>query len=75
MIMKVIDTGLENHVVCDRIYQHYRRECSLTQLIKAVRDDKRRGYIPPLLRIGIFRGNTRVSVNNDTTNDGSVAHV
>ena len=71
MISRVTGTGLASHVVCDRIYQHYGRECSVTQLIKAVRDDKKRGYIPPLLRVGDIRGNVRVSV----TNDLNVTHV
>ena len=64
LISRVTATGLTSHVVCDRIYQHYGRECSITQIIKAVRADNKRGFIPPMLRVGNVR-RERVSVTNN----------
>ena len=73
-------------MVCDRIYQHYGRECSITQIIKAIRADNKREFIPPILRVGNVR-HERVSVTNNvrrerisvTNNEeiiqGTLAHV
>ena len=43
-------SGLEVHVIIDRIYQHYGRECSVTDITKAIQEDKKRNYVPPILR-------------------------
>ena len=51
LIAKVTDTGLANHVVCNRIYQHYGQECLVTQIIKVVTKDKKRRYVPPILQV------------------------
>ena len=51
LLSKIIATGLASHVVIDRIYQHYGRQCSVTEIIKAVRKDKNRNYVPPILRM------------------------
>ena len=86
MISKVTATGLTSRVVCDRIYQHYDRECSVTQIVKAVRVDNKRGFIPPILRVGNVRRERvsvtnnvrreRVSVtNNEEIIEGTVTHV
>ena len=62
-------------MVCDRIYQHYGRDLSITQIIKAVRADNKRGFIPPLLRVGNVR-RERVSVtNNEQVIPGTLTHV
>ena len=45
-------TELAHHVVIDQIYQHYGRECSVTQIISKVRQDKKNHHVPPLLRLG-----------------------
>ena len=51
LIASVTRSGLEHHVVIDRIYQVYGREKSVTQIIKLIQSDQRREYTPPLLQV------------------------
>ena len=51
VISRMTATGLSSHVAIDRIYQHYGRESSVTDICKAVRADKKQNYTPPILRI------------------------
>ena len=36
LISRLIGSGLESHVIIDRIYQHYGRRCSVTDIMKKV---------------------------------------
>ena len=51
LIAKLSGSGLASHVVTDPIYQHYGRQCLVTDIVKAVRNDKKRNYVPPILRL------------------------
>ena len=51
LIARLTGSGLESHVIIDRIYQHYGRKCSVTDIVKLVREDSKRNYIPPILRL------------------------
>ena len=50
LLSRLAATGLSSHVIIDRIYQHYGRQCSVTDIVKAVRTDKKQNYVPPILR-------------------------
>ena len=50
LITLLTRSGLEHHVVIDQIYQVYGQEKSVTQIIKCIQVDKKRQFMPSLLR-------------------------
>ena len=51
LISRLTATGLASRGVIDRIYQRYGRQYSVTDIMKAVQEDKKQNYVPPVLRI------------------------
>ena len=51
LIAKLTRSGLEHHVAIDRVYQHYGRGKSVTEIIKMIQADEKRRYTPPSLQV------------------------
>ena len=52
LILQLVDSGLSAQVAIDRIYAAYGQQKTVTQIIDLIRNDKKEGYTPPLLRVG-----------------------